>query len=82
MAIALTIKRGSRAQIEAAASNGALVAGEPYLVTDEGRIAVGLSGSSYEVFAKLAEAGGETGDLDYGLISGLPTSATDYGSIA
>ena len=34
MAISLKIKRGTRAQLTAAAGSGTLIAGEPYLVTD------------------------------------------------
>lgn len=81
MAISLTIKRGSRAEIDAAALANGLAAGEPYLITDENRIAIGLSPSAYEIFAKLSEIGG-SGDLDYGLVSSSPSSAADYGSIA
>ena len=54
----LKVKRGSRSQIDAAASSGSLNAGEPYLVTDEGRLAIGLSTTTYETFAKQSEAGG------------------------
>ena len=53
----LKVKRGSRSQIDAAASSGSLNAGEPYLVTDEGRLAVGLSTTTYETFAKQTETG-------------------------
>ena len=82
MAISLKIKRGSRAQLTAAAGSGTLIAGEPYLVTDEGRFAIGLSGSSFETFAKQSEVGaGGNISLDYGLISSQPSSSADYGSI-
>lgn len=47
MANTLLIKRGTRAQLAAAASGGLLHAGEPYLVTDEGRLAVGLTTTTY-----------------------------------
>ena len=82
MAISLKIKRGTRAQLTAAAGSGTLIAGEPYLVTDEGRFAIGLSGSSFETFAKQSEVGaGGNISLDYGLISSQPSSSADYGSI-
>lgn len=42
MANVFRAKRGTRAQIEAAAAASALLAGEPYLITDEQRLAVGL----------------------------------------
>lgn len=56
MAVEIKIKRGTRAQLLAAASGGNLNAGELYLITDEGRIAVGLSASSFEEFSKVSEA--------------------------
>ena len=61
MPITITIKQGTRAEVTAAASSGALRAGEPYLITDEGRIAIGLSQTAFESFALLSElAGGAT----------------------
>ena len=47
MANTLLVKRGTRAQLNAAAAASGLKAGEPYLITDEGRLAVGLSVSTY-----------------------------------
>lgn len=52
----LKIKRGSYAQLAAAATAAQLKEGEPYLITDQGRIAVGTSTSTFEVFAKVEEA--------------------------
>lgn len=61
MAVSLKIKRGTRAQLNAAAAAGGLKAGEPYLITDENRIAIGLSTTGYETFAKPTAAEGITG---------------------
>ena len=47
MANTIQIKRGTRAQLNAAASANGLQMGEPYLITDEGRLAVGLSPTTY-----------------------------------
>lgn len=47
----ITIKKGTRAQIEAAKLSGELFEGEPYLITDEKRIGVGLGPDSYSAFA-------------------------------
>lgn len=47
MANTILVKRGTRAQLNAAAAASGLKAGEPYLITDEGRLAVGLSVSTY-----------------------------------
>jgi hypothetical protein len=46
-------KRGTRTQINSAATANGLNAGEVYLITDENRIAIGLTISTYESFAKL-----------------------------
>ena len=56
----LKIKRGSYAQLAAAAIADQLKEGEPYLITDQGRIAVGTSTSTFEVFAKLSEVSQNT----------------------
>ena len=56
----LKIKRGSYAQLAAAAAADQLKEGEPYLITDQGRIAVGTSTSTFEVFAKLSEVAQNT----------------------
>jgi hypothetical protein len=54
-------KRGTRAQVNAAATANGLKVGEVYLITDEARLAVGTSVNSYQDFAKLSEAGGGGG---------------------
>ena len=51
----IQIKRGTRAQIEAAKAAGQLKDGEPYLIIDEDRLAVGVSSSGYSSFAKEEE---------------------------
>lgn len=51
----IQIKRGTRAQIEAAKVAGQLKDGEPYLITDENRLAVGVSSSGYSSFVKTNE---------------------------
>jgi hypothetical protein len=43
----IQFKRGTRAQIDSAASASQLRVAEPYLLTDEGRMALGLSATSY-----------------------------------
>ena len=61
MAVTLKIKRATRAQLNTAASGSNLVQGEPYLITDENRIAVGLSATTYETYAKENESKQVTG---------------------
>lgn len=51
------VKRGTKSQLDAAAAAGALELGEPYLITDQGRLAVGLGQSSYSAMAKQSETG-------------------------
>lgn len=51
----ILIKRGARAQIDAAAVANDLAAGEPYLVTDEGRLAVGTAANAYSTAALRGE---------------------------
>ena len=69
MANLLKIKRGTRAQLNAAVTGNTLNLGEPYLITDENRIAVGTGSNSYEVFAKSSEI--QALDADLTAISGL-----------
>jgi hypothetical protein len=45
-------KRGTRANLITLATANGLSAGEVYLITDENKIAIGLSSSTYEAFAK------------------------------
>lgn len=51
----LKIKRGTRAQLDAAVTGNSLNQGEPYLITDEGRIAIGTGSNTYSAFAKTSE---------------------------
>jgi hypothetical protein len=43
----IRVKRGTRAQLDAAAAAAGLAAGEPYLITDESALAVGIAANSY-----------------------------------
>lgn len=53
----LAHKRGSRAQIDAAASASQLRPGEIYLVTDEARLTVGTAPNAHQPLAKQGEGG-------------------------
>jgi len=53
------IKRGTRAQIEAAKTANGLLNGEPYLITDESRLAVGTTTNAYSDCAKKSEVDGK-----------------------
>jgi hypothetical protein len=54
----LTHKRGTRAQLDAAATAAALKTGEIYLITDEARLTVGTAANAHAALAKQGEAGG------------------------
>lgn len=51
----LSHKRGTRAQIDAAASAAALRTGEVYLITDEARLTVGTAANAHAALAKQGE---------------------------
>lgn len=55
----LSHKRGTRAQITAAAAANALRVGEVYLITDEARLTVGTSANTHQPAAKQGEGGGD-----------------------
>lgn len=54
----IKVLRATRANLNTEAAGAGLLPGEPYLITDENRLAVGLSTTTYQDFAKLSEAGG------------------------
>lgn len=54
----LSHKRGTRAQIDAAATANAIRTGEVYLITDEARLTVGTSANAHQALAKQGEGGG------------------------
>jgi hypothetical protein len=51
-------KRGTRAQIDAAAAANQLQAGEVYLITDENRLTVGTGVNTHHAVARQGEGGG------------------------
>lgn len=59
----LKIKRGTRAQLNAAVTSNSLNLGEPYLITDEGRLAIGTGSNTYADFLKSTESSALDGDL-------------------
>ncbi len=58
----LSHKRGTRAQIDAAATASGLKSGEVYLITDEARLTVGTAPNAHTPLAKQSEAGGGGAD--------------------
>jgi hypothetical protein len=62
----LRIKRGTRAQLDAAKTGGTLAAGEPYLVTDDETAAVGTGTGAYIDLAAI------TGAKRIAVVSSLP----------
>lgn len=53
----IRIKAGTRAQLDAAALANGLAGREPYFITDENRIAVGVGANAYQAMAKEGEGG-------------------------
>lgn len=74
---AIKILRTTRAALDSAASGGGLLIGEPYLITDEDRIAVGLSATTYQTYAKSGEI---VGTLKYGAAT-LDFSASNIATV-
>ena len=58
----LAHKRGTRAQIDAAATSSGLKSGEVYLITDEARLTVGTAANAHTPLAKQSETGGGGSD--------------------
>lgn len=54
----LSHKRGTRAQIDAAATSSWLKAGEVYLITDEARLTVGTASNAHVALARQSEISG------------------------
>lgn len=57
MAQKIRVKRGTRSQLNTAASSGLLAKGEPYLIDDEDRFAIGLSTTTYKTIPKTPHIG-------------------------
>lgn len=53
----IQVIRTTRANLDAQATAGALLIGEPYFITDEARFAIGTSTTTYQTYAKESEAG-------------------------
>ena len=68
-------KRGTRSQIDAAATAGQLQSGEIYLITDENRLTVGTGASAHHATAKQSEIGGGGGGLTGTATLNLPNGA-------
>lgn len=51
-------KRGTRAALDALAVSSGLVPWQVYAISDEGRIALALTTSTYQTFLKTGEGGG------------------------
>ncbi len=69
MAINYKHPRGTRAALNALASGNNLIVGQIYVITDESRLAVALTTSTYEVFAKYSEAGGTSTGVTRGALT-------------
>jgi hypothetical protein len=59
-------KRGTRAALDALAAGSGLLPGQIYVITDESRIAVALTASTYQAFLKQGEGSGASYAADVG----------------
>ncbi len=75
MSSTIQVKRGTREQLDTAAVKRQLLEGEPILVTDEGRLVIATSVSTYTDLAKLSESSGGGGS--WGSITGVLSNQTD-----
>ena len=53
---AIRFKRGTRAQLNTAATANGLAQGEPYLISDESRVAIGTAAGAYKAFVREDDA--------------------------
>ena len=65
----IRLKRGTKAQIDAAKAASGLAESEPYLITDEGRIAIGTGAADYKPVAM--------GDVDIVVSNAAPAQPYD-----
>ena len=75
----IKFKRGTRAQIEAAKTASGLGVGEPYLITDESRFALGTAADAYSDFAKKGEVDAKEPTLNNPASDGQVLSSTAAG---
>lgn len=64
-------KRGTRAALVVLAGTSSLKPGQIYVLTDEARIAVATTSSTFETFAKESEASGGGGPANEFALAGL-----------
>lgn len=67
-------KRGTRAALDALATGGGLKAGQIYAITDESRLALALTASTYQTFTKDGEAVAGVGTAKITVSSTAPAS--------
>ena len=74
------IKRITSSQLSAVVAVNGFIQGEPFLVTDQNRIGIGLSTNTYELYAKVSEASGGTvkgtAIIDFGVNGDTETTVT------
>jgi hypothetical protein len=63
MAVKLSIRKGPKANLDALASADEILSGEMFLITDESRLAVGITSNTYQAFMKEGEVTGGGGDI-------------------
>ena len=80
MATTIKIKRGTAAQLDAAALSGSILIGEPYYVQDANAFAIGKSAHEYVLLSSRRSIdGGDAASTSYELVEGLGVAR--WGSI-
>lgn len=77
MAVTLKLRKGTIAQIAAQATANILVPGEPFFVTDQNRIGISLTTSTYELYAKVSELGGGAAVVKGSVLIDFGTTGND-----
>ena len=77
----ISFLKTTRGNLNTQASANALIPGEPYLITDENRIAVALSVSTYQTYLKEGEGGGGgSSNIDGGAANSVAALNVDGGT--
>lgn len=75
MATQIKFKRGTRANLDTLALGGDLITGEPIYITDEDRVAICTSTTTYETFAKESEV---TTNTDHTTLTNLTWTSSGH----
>lgn len=78
----IRFKRGTLAEIDAAAGASGLIQGEPYAITDTDQVAIGTSTTTYEIVGPLTPADIGAATAAQGTLADSATQPGDLGTVA